>query len=658
MSEEGRGKEILPPEAAARWGGGLVLALGAVVLLGWALGIPVLKSVHPALISMKPNTAACFVAAGASLWLLSRGPGGRARGAVRLVLAAGVCLAGLGTLTEYALDADFGVDQVLFRDDPGAIRTSHPGRMSPVAALSFVLLSAGLVAVGGRGGGFRRIADALVLVAALLGLLAVLGYAFGAESLSALLGYSPMALHTAAAIVVLGGTILLTRPGEGIFRILVLDTPESTWARRLIAAAIVVPPLLGWLRLQGQAAGLYGTAFGTAAYAMAMIVSLGAVVLWGALSMERVEAVRRRAEAETRDARERLQAILDHASTVVYLKDLQGRYFLVNREFERVVQRPRERILGATDEDLVGAEAAARVRAEDRRALEEGARTYEMTVTVPAGERTFLVSKFPLEDAERGRVLCGVSVDITDRKRMEEDLRTAKEAAEAANRELEAFSYAVSHDLRAPLRALDGFSLALLEDHGERLDAKGRDYLGRVRGAAQRMGVLIDDLLDLSRVSRADLVRETVDLTGTARSVAEGLKARDPNRAVEWTIRDGVSARGDPRLLRVVLENLLENAWKYTSRRALARIEFGVAEEDGTREYFVRDDGVGFDREYAGRLFAPFQRLHAAREFPGTGIGLATVKRIVDRHGGRVGAEGRPDAGAVFRFTLGKEDAP
>jgi two-component system, NtrC family, sensor kinase len=223
---------------------------------------------------------------------------------------------------------------------------------------------------------------------------------------------------------------------------------------------------------------------------------------------------------------------------------------------------------------------------------------------------------------------------------------------ERKNKELEAFSYSVSHDLRAPLRSIDGFSAALLEGHAGQLDAKGREYLVRVRSAARRMGQLIDDLLQLSKVGRAELHRQRVDLSALAGAVAAELRQANPERRVRTLIPEGVFADGDHRLLQIVLENLLGNAWKFSAGAAEAVIEFGVARTDDVPAYFVRDNGAGFDMAYAERLFRPFQRLHTQSRFPGTGIGLATVHRIVDRHGGRVWAESAVDRGATFLWTL------
>jgi PAS domain S-box-containing protein len=248
--------------------------------------------------------------------------------------------------------------------------------------------------------------------------------------------------------------------------------------------------------------------------------------------------------------------------------------------------------------------------------------------------------------------MMGVVTDITERKREEEEKAKLNAQLQAANKELEAFSYSVSHDLRAPLRHIDGFGQILLEDYAGKLDDEGRRHLQRVREASQQMAQLIDDLLNLSRVTRAEMRREAVDLSRMAERAAEALNKTQPDRKAEFVIEDGLVAEGDERLLRVVLDNLLGNAWKYTGKRPQARIEFGRTNHAGRPAYFVRDNGAGFDMTYAHKLFGAFQRLHSVSEFPGTGIGLATVQRIVHRHGGDVWAEGAVDKGATFYFTL------
>lgn len=242
--------------------------------------------------------------------------------------------------------------------------------------------------------------------------------------------------------------------------------------------------------------------------------------------------------------------------------------------------------------------------------------------------------------------------ELNKSREMEVELLRAKRELEAANSELEAFSYSVSHDLRAPLRGIDGFSQALLEDYGDLLPPEGRGYLERVRYSTQRMAQLIDDLLKLSRVTRAQIHFTNVDLTRLAGSVVAELQRQFPERTVDCQVASSLLASGDSHLLEVVLTNLLGNAWKYTAKQAQARIEFGSRQEQDQLVFFVRDNGAGFDMAYAGKLFGAFQRLHTPSEFPGSGIGLATVQRIIQRHGGRVWAEAAVDQGACFFFTL------
>ncbi len=227
---------------------------------------------------------------------------------------------------------------------------------------------------------------------------------------------------------------------------------------------------------------------------------------------------------------------------------------------------------------------------------------------------------------------------------------------EALNKELESFSYSVSHDLRAPLRSLDGFSLALEKNCLDKLDDNDRHYLERIRAGSQRMSGLIDALLQLSRLSRADFCRTPVVLTSMAREILDTLQRQSPERHVELVIADGMSANADEHLVYVAMTNLLENAWKFTRTHSQARIEVGMARHDGRDEFYVRDDGVGFDMKYADNLFAPFQRLHSHEEFEGSGIGLATVQRIIYRHGGQIRAESTPDKGTTFYFTLGNTE--
>jgi light-regulated signal transduction histidine kinase (bacteriophytochrome) len=245
-----------------------------------------------------------------------------------------------------------------------------------------------------------------------------------------------------------------------------------------------------------------------------------------------------------------------------------------------------------------------------------------------------------------------IARDITEKKKQEKRMEQAIAATEASNKELAAFSYSVSHDLRAPLRSIDGFSLALLEEYQEKLDETGKTYLERVRAATQKMGLLIDDMLKLSRITQSELKREAVDLSKMVLAIAEGHQKINPDRSFDVTVQEGIMVQGDPYLMKIAMENLIGNAWKFTGKEAHPRIEFGTTVRDGEAACFIRDNGVGFDMAYVSKLFGAFQRLHTTDEFPGTGIGLATVQRIIHRHGGRVWAEGEIGKGATFYFKV------
>jgi PAS domain S-box-containing protein len=279
-------------------------------------------------------------------------------------------------------------------------------------------------------------------------------------------------------------------------------------------------------------------------------------------------------------------------------------------------------------------------------------------------------SSFPVEVSSMAFELDGRTLiqsiirDITEQReheakihalngQLEQRVRERTAQLETAFREMEAFSYSVSHDLRAPLRGIDGFSHALLEDYGDRLDPEGRHFLRRIRNGAQRMGQIMDDLLDLSRLSRHELAREPMDLSAQVRQILGGLEQQAPGeRRVELSVQDGLQVQADPRLMHMVLGQLLTNAWKFTGKRAGARIEFGAAPGEAGSTFYVRDNGAGFDMAYAGKLFGAFQRLHDAVEYPGTGVGLAIAQRILLRHGGRIWAEAAVDQGATFFFNL------
>jgi PAS domain S-box-containing protein len=376
--------------------------------------------------------------------------------------------------------------------------------------------------------------------------------------------------------------------------------------------------------------------------------------------LERSEQLRAAEERAVETSR-LLDAIIENIPDMVFVKDAERLAFVrVNRAAEELLGMSRDQMLGKTDFDFFPPRDAAFFVTKDRETLASGGLVdiAEDPVQTPRGERWLHTTKVALRDgAGRPTHLLGISHDITERRQEVSELSAAKESADAANRELETFSYSVAHDLRGPLRAIDGFSQALLEDYGGRLDREGLRYLARVREAAQRMAELIDDLLTLSRVTRSELRRERVDLSALASRLLSGFQRLEPERHVDVVIAPDLVTQADPQLAAIALDNLLGNAWKFTSKRAHARIEVGLTHADGESAFFVRDNGAGFDMTYRDKLFGVFQRLHTESDFPGTGVGLATVARITARHRGRIWAHGLIDGGATFYFTLTESHA-
>jgi PAS domain S-box-containing protein len=375
-------------------------------------------------------------------------------------------------------------------------------------------------------------------------------------------------------------------------------------------------------------------------------------------------------ESEAALARERnlLKTLIENLPDAIYLKDINYRKTMANKaDIANIGVQSEDEILGKTDFEVWPHDVAARFHEHDRYVLETGrALINREEIYSSPGEapRWLLTSKIPLLDQDRKVIgLIGIGRNITDRKLAEQEirrlnteleLRVAERTAqlEAVIKELEAFSYSVSHDLRAPLRAISGFTQSFLDEYGQMLDETGLNYIQRVRTASQRMGNLIDDLLNLARISRSELNRRQVDMSEMVEGIAAELQVSDTSRGVEWSIRQGIQVTADANLLRIALENILGNAWKFSSRHVHAKIELDIAEIDARPVYYIRDDGAGFDMAYAGKLFVPFQRMHSISEFEGTGIGLATVQRIIHKHGGEVWVDSAVEKGTTVYFTL------
>lgn len=642
----------------------LVALIGGTVIAGWLFDIAFLKSILPTWVTMKVNTAVCFLLAAAALGLRLQPeppPASRTRATVARRRAADVCAllaaaTGLLTLLQYSLGVDFGIDQLLASEAAAAAHTSHPGRMAPNTALNFLLFGAALVGldIETRRGFWP--AQHLIVAACAITLLAFIGHVYGVASMKSLSAqYTPMALHTATAFAWLGVGGLCARPGRGVMKIFFSGGRDGATSRRLLLAAVVMPIFLGWLYLTGARADLYRAEFGLMLMTLLTIVLL----LYGTGITCRLN----QATAAGRKLQHERDRLFDLSIDMLAITGFDGYFKQLNPACEKT--------LGWTKTELLAKPFLDFVHPDDREATIKAAGDLAGGHVIVSFDNRYLCrdgsykwlswNSFPLREES---LIIAIARDITERKnaesairRLNETLRLSMARLEAANKELEAFSYSVSHDLRAPLRHISGF-LELLQAHsGTALDDQGRRYVGIIADASLQMGVLIDNLLAFARMGRAELRKERVALRPLAEEAVAVLTAETQGRRIEWTLGELPEVEGDRAMLRQALANLLGNAVKYTRPRDPARIEVGAERRNGEMVIRVRDNGVGFDMRYAGKLFGVFQRLHNSDEFEGTGIGLANVRRIVARHGGRTWAEGEPEKGATFYFSLPAPDA-
>lgn len=657
----------------ARGAGMFAVVVGVLVLAGWTWDIVLLKSIVAGLASMMPNAAVAFVLAGVALWIL---PAGGRRGGAPLACSTAVAAIGLLTLLEYLLGWDPGIDRVLFAKAVSAAGGAAPGRMSFAAAFLLLLNGTALqiLALPGKRG--SAVAAVLGFFALPVSASAVLGLAYDVDALYRVPFFGTIAVHTAILCLVLSGATVLAAAVRDESSLITSGGAGGIMLRRLWPMSVAALVVLSGLRLYGEEAGFYTFEVGLAIMVVLAMIVLTMLAWMTASRLDRVDAARKRTEDELRDSRRRLEDVFASVAEGIVTVDEDYRIVLFNPAAEQIFGRSREEMLGQP----LGLLVPERFRAQHEKHVRAFAATgqtkrsmgrYGMIYGLRAnGEEFPIEATISQAGTAHDRLFTVILRDITERRRAEEEIqrlnaeleqrvieRTAE--LEAANKELESFSYSVSHDLRAPLRHITGY-INLIEDQLGKLDEETRRRLDVIAASAKRMGTLIDDLLEFSRMARTQIQHTEIDLATMAGQIILELRPEYEGRQITWRVGEIPMVHGDHAMLKLVLTNLISNAIKFTRSRPHAAIEIGAVAEERSDAVtvFVRDNGVGFDMRYVDKLFGVFQRLHTEDEFEGTGIGLASVRRIISRHGGRTWAESQPEVGASFYFSLPRHPQP
>ncbi|MBX3698919.1 MAG: PAS domain S-box protein [Dokdonella sp.] len=647
------------------------IIIGSLVLIGWTLGVEWLKRVAPGLVAMNPMTAVLFMLLGTALLWSEQGRPAPRRRQAKWMAALVVALGGIklwGTIAGWSS----GIDTWLFAGQLSSDATSLPNRMAPNTAFDFVLLGLAILFIDQSLGRGHRPSEYLAAAAALVALIALLGYAYKIGPMSGLPRFIPMALHTALAFLLAALGVLALRSKSGWMALVTGSGPGGTMSRLMLPGLVLLMTVIGWLRVRGEEMALFDSDLGVTLYTVTVIVLGALLTLRAALSLDQsharqrhVELEREQAFAELKQSEGRIRSIVDTAYDAFVSINATGHVLEWNSAAERMFGWSRQECVGKRLSELI-------IPHRYRTAHEQGLarrpgpgnsqgkvlnRHIEMSALDREGvEFPVQMTIWPLGDGV-ARTYNAFIGDITERKEAEKriqklhaDLLANANQLEQSNAELEAFSYTVSHDLRAPLRHIDGYARMLHEDAADQLQGDTRRYLDEISAAARRMGALIDDLLAFSRLSRKPLQRTEVDM----RKLIEGVLGETSEADEATVVIDGLPmVHADPVLLRQVWVNLLSNAIKYSAPRGKdARIEISGVRDGALVRYRIRDNGVGFDMRYVDKLFGVFQRLHSDEDFHGTGVGLAIVRRIVTRHGGRIAAEGEPGVGAVFTLEL------
>lgn len=657
-----------------------VIMIAVCVLFAWLVSVAFIKQPIALWISMNPATAVAFILSGSSFLLFNTKIQSRTKHIIASTLAGCVCLIGILKVLELITGIELGLDSAMYSITSYGKEAVGFNFMSATAAACFILVGFSLFLLNMEVFPTPNLSHLLVFITALISLFSLLCslYAIKAEESS----MAPLSVNTSLCFLFISISVLFIQADKGLFKAFTGKTSGGMTAKFLVPAAVIVPILLGYLRIYGEHAGLYNTEFGTALFVITIISISFFLLNHNSSILNKRDAFRDRVEQRLENinielearVREGTDTILKNEkiyktiasnipNSAIFIIDKDERFQLIEGDsFERlgysranmlykkaeaVIPPHRYAVLGPLYKRMLNGE---------RFAMQRRVNGLDLFVQY--------VPLMNVEGADNMGMI--ISIDISDVKKAENEIRDLNRKLErkviagteqliAANKELEAFSYSVSHDLRAPLRAIDGYTRMIEEDYGNKFDEEGKRLLDTVQSNAKRMGVLIDDLLTFSRLGKKDLIKTSVNMTANASAALTEINKNVDHRAAV-IVEELLPAQADYALISQAFINLISNAIKYSRKKEKPVIRIYSERKDNELVYSISDNGAGFDMQYANKLFGVFQRLHSMEEFEGTGVGLAIVHRIITKHGGRVWAEGKTGEGATFHFSLPATD--
>jgi PAS domain S-box-containing protein len=652
-----------------------VVMIAVSVLCGWLFSIAFFKHPIAQWISMNPATAVAFIFSGTSFLLFNTKIHSKTKHMLASMLAGCVCLIGILKMIELITGIELGLDSILRSVAPAGINETVVNSMSGTTAICFILVGFSLFLVNMDVFPNPVIAHLLVFITALISLFSLIYSLMGAATIDTFI--APLSFHTSLCFLFISISVLFIEHDKGLFREFSSRLSGGYTARYLIPIAILLPSLLGYLRIQGEHAGWFNSEFGTSLYTI-VVIAISIFVIHhnslilnkrdtgrdiveqklGTINSELEAQVKARTDEVIKNERLYKTIASNIPNSAIFILDQEERFQLVEgdcieklgyskvnmlyKKAEAVIPPHRYQVLGPLYKRVLSGEQFS---------MQRRVNGFDL-----------FVQYVPLTAENGANAAMVISIDISDIKKAENEIRELNlklerkvtegtERVRAANKELEAFSYSVSHDLRAPLRAIDGYARMLEEDYSKLLDDEGRRLLSTVQSNAKRMGLLIDGLLSYARLGKKELIKTTVNMTGNASAALTEINKTLVHRAA-IIIDDLEPAIADYSLINQVFINLISNALKFSSRKEKPVVRIHSERVKNEIVYSVNDNGAGFDMQYAGKLFNVFQRLHSVEDFDGNGVGLAIVQRIVTKHGGRVWAEAKLDEGATFYFTL------